>query len=654
MSSAKETEKRLQLLHQITSQSSKDLNEQLDNALELTTNLLEMEVGIISLVSGEEYKVRNFYPSDSGLEKGQVFELGSTYCSITLGHEDVLAINHMKKSEYERHPCYETFSLESYIGIPIKIRGEVFGTINFSSSEPKKGGFVPSDYTLIRLLGDWVAAIINRARIVNELKEKNERLELISTNSADLICLHDLDGVYKFISPSVKKILGYDYQELLGKNHADFIPEEDLEKLRGEPYEILKNEGQITNVRYRIKNKSGDYIWFESSVKTVFDSEGKPVGMQSTSREVSERVKLEMMFQEAQRMANVGGWEFDLETYEISWTDEVYRIHDKEIGSEIDFESGLDNFPGEGKEKIQSAIERAMQTGEPYDVVVPFVSNKGVEKWVRAIGKAQEEDRKVKSLSGTFQDISQQVQYEKRIIAQNEELLNLTKTRDQLYSIIAHDLKSAFFGINGMLEIVCEELENEEYERAEILQKLQLLQNSGKNTYELLQNLLEWIRIQDGVQEVSDEKVEIKKLINDSVDVLNTSASHKNITIETDIETVYAKGDSTMLATVFRNLISNAIKYSNRDNKVVVEAEKDGSSVVIRVKDFGIGMPDSVKKKLFDKDERPQRRGTAHEKGTGLGLLLCYELVEANHGAIDVISEEGEGTEFVVTLPGFN
>ena len=125
-----ETEKRLQLLYQITSQPKKDLNDQLDNALELTTKLLGMEIGIISSISKESmtYTIRNFFPEDSGLSVGQTFDLGNTYCSITLESDDVVAINHMKESAYERHPCYNTFSLEAYIGIPIIINRETLET----------------------------------------------------------------------------------------------------------------------------------------------------------------------------------------------------------------------------------------------------------------------------------------------------------------------------------------------------------------------------------------------------------------------------------------------------------------------------------------------------------------------------------------------
>ncbi|MEP1151606.1 MAG: PAS domain S-box protein [Balneola sp.] len=646
-----EMERRLQLLYQITSQTKKSLNEQLNNALELTTKLLDMEIGIISSISDDSYTVRNFFPADSGLSEGQVFELGSTYCSITLQSEEVVAINHMKESEYERHPCYAAFSLEAYIGIPVIIDNEVYGTINFSSSQPRKEEFREYDYMLIKLLGEWAAATIKRARIEDDLKEKNERLELISTNSADLICLHALDGVYEYISPSVINILGYSFKELLGKNHADLIHEDDLEELKGSPYQELKDKGVVTNVRYRIKNKKDEYIWFESSVKTVVGEDGSPIGLQSISREVTDRKRLETMFEQAQEMASVGGWEFDLESGKLFWTDEVYRIHDKEIGSEVFVDEGLNYFPDEAKEELEAAISRTINTGQKYDLVLPFISEKGVNKWVRAIGKAHYESGKAMSLSGTFQDLSKQVKYEKRIIAQNEELLKLTKTRDKLYSIIAHDLKGAFFGIKGLLGILLEDIEAPDIDRESIKEKMNMVHLSAENTYELLENLLDWVKIQNGDASPVIEQMDLKGLLLNSISVFESAAVNKGVQIESQVENIFVHGDQNMLSTLVRNLISNAIKYSDKNSKVIVGIEEFSNYINIRVKDFGLGMSADVKKLLFNKEERPQRRGTMYEKGTGLGLLLCADIVEAHNGSIEVISEENKGSEFIVSIP---
>ena len=157
-----EIQKRLRLLHKIVSQKSFDLNEHLYQALKLTTKLLGMEIGILSSISGNKYTVKHHYSTDDGLENGQTFELGNTYCNITLEKNKVVTINNMEESPHNRHPCYEAFQLESYIGVPIYIDDSLFGTLNFSSSKQKEEPFIEADKTLIKLLGEWASSVIRR------------------------------------------------------------------------------------------------------------------------------------------------------------------------------------------------------------------------------------------------------------------------------------------------------------------------------------------------------------------------------------------------------------------------------------------------------------------------------------------------------------
>ncbi|WP_018127933.1 PAS domain S-box protein [Balneola vulgaris] len=649
--SAAETEKRLKLLYQISSQTSTELRTQLEMALKLTTELIGMDIGIISEVKDENYTVQYFYPPDSGLHVGQEFILGSTYCSITLKSDDVVAINHMSESEHNRHPCYEAFSLESYIGIPILIDGELYGTINFSSPKPKEGGFIPSDYILVRLLGEWVGATVKRDRIQTELRQKNELYELISSNSADMICIHDVEGVYEFVSPSSKSILGYTPEELLGKNHYHLIHEEDIEFLRENTHKDLRDAKTVSSVEYRIRNKKGDYIWFESSVTPVKGKDGEVQQLQSVSRDITDRKKVDLLFKSAQEMANVGGWEFEVDTNRLYWTDELYRIYELPIGSEINLEEVIEFFPGSSKDKIISVINRAVERGDSYDITLPFITANGTRKWVRAIGTAHTQDGKTKSMSGTFQDVTIQIDSEKKIVSQNERLKAITATRDKLYSIIAHDLKGAFQGILGMAELLKMELKDIIPVESDTEFKLSLLHMSAQNAYELLENLLDWVRMQDSDIEVNKESIDLEEVLVKSISLMQSAASRKGIEIKQEIYPILMDGDSKMLATVFRNLISNAIKYTDKGGEIKISAKQLTDKVEIVVQDEGVGMNEEIIQSLFDKNNRPQRKGTMSEKGTGLGLILCSELIELHDGSISVESKEGEGSTFTVLLP---
>lgn len=187
------------------------------------------------------------------MAKGQVFPLGDTYCSITLQVDEAFSISHMEKSPHKRHLCYHIFNLESYIGAPIEIDDQLYGTLNFSSPEPYSTGFTEADLDFVRLLGEWVADMVKQEKVEQELQKSRELYRLISENSADMVCLHKPDGTYEYVSLSVKQIFGYQHKELIGKKPYDFSHPDDLEKIKNESYDKPKNGVPIKSTQYRIR-----------------------------------------------------------------------------------------------------------------------------------------------------------------------------------------------------------------------------------------------------------------------------------------------------------------------------------------------------------------------------------------------------------------
>ena len=150
----------------------------------------------------------------------------------------------------------------------------------------------------------------------------------------------------------------------------------------------------------------------------------------------------------------------------------------------------------------------------------------------------------------------------------------------------------------------------------------------------------------------NNKLVNISSLIVDCESFVKPSLIKKNIEIVNEVGDIEVHGDQDMLGTVFRNLISNAVKFSRTESQIVIKGKKiDSNTAEFRIKDFGIGMSADVIENLFNKSYRPKRLGTSKEKGTGLGLILCNELIELHGGTIKVQSEEGSGSEFIVLLP---
>ncbi|MDP3451839.1 MAG: hybrid sensor histidine kinase/response regulator [Bacteroidales bacterium] len=238
-----------------------------------------------------------------------------------------------------------------------------------------------------------------------------------------------------------------------------------------------------------------------------------------------------------------------------------------------------------------------------------------------------------------------------KLYMQNKELLKANAEKDKFFSIIAHDLRSpfsCFLGMTQTLEEILPDLSTEE-----ILSFAKSMRSSATNLFRLLENLLEWSRIQQGLIPFEPEVRALLPIAKESLSIIYESAQKKGIEIVLDIpQELNVITDKNMILTVFRNLISNAVKFTPKGGKVTVSAiESDTGYAEISVADTGIGMPPTIKNNIFRPDVKTNREGTDGEASTGLGLLLCREFIERNQGTISVESEDGVGSVFTFTVP---
>ena len=231
------------------------------------------------------------------------------------------------------------------------------------------------------------------------------------------------------------------------------------------------------------------------------------------------------------------------------------------------------------------------------------------------------------------------------------QLKDLNASKDKFFSIIAHDLKGPFQNLIGYTDLLSKDIKHLDIEDIEELATS--LHLSAVQLFKLLENLLHWARIQRGAIEYSPEKCPLYLLLNQNIYLVKPRADEKNIklicNIEEDIE-VYT--DVNMLNTVIRNLLSNSLKFTPENGQIEVSSYKfDDKYQMISIRDNGVGIPEEKISKLFRIDQSVSTLGTNNEQGTGLGLILCKDLVEKNGGQIFVESRVGEGTTFKFTVP---
>ena len=248
-----------------------------------------------------------------------------------------------------------------------------------------------------------------------------------------------------------------------------------------------------------------------------------------------------------------------------------------------------------------------------------------------------------KYLVGVIHDITERKKTE-------NSLKELIATKDKLFSIIAHDLRSPFNSIIGFSELLIENSNDILLEDSE--QYIKIINSAAKNTLVLLDNLLNWAKSQTGQLSFNPEKILFSEVAQEIITLSKSIAKSKNIALEcscTDNLEIYV--DVNMLNTVLRNLISNAIKFTNVGGHIKVSAASKQDHVKITISDNGIGIPKEKCNELFSIASNTTTPGTADENGSGLGLVLCKEFIQKNNGDIWVESEENKGSNFIFTLP---
>lgn len=233
----------------------------------------------------------------------------------------------------------------------------------------------------------------------------------------------------------------------------------------------------------------------------------------------------------------------------------------------------------------------------------------------------------------------------------NDELYTANASKDKFFSIISHDLKSPLSTLLGFAQLLVHNFTT--YSPEQIQEYIQRLYTSADRLYALLENLLTWSRLQRGLMEYSPERISIQEIIEDNIALFAVKADNKNVSLTsvTPESELYTYSDYHMISTVVRNLVSNALKFTNPGDRIELTASHNGQHVEIAVADTGVGISAENLAKLFRMDRQYTSVGTSGETGTGLGLNLCKELVEKNGGRIQVQSQIGAGTTFLVTLP---
>jgi PAS domain S-box-containing protein len=409
-------------------------------------------------------------------------------------------------------------------------------------------------------------------------------------------------------------------------------------------HSIIRADGQVRNIIVR------------SAVIT--DEEGQTVKVYGVNQDVTEARKvIEDLFNSEAKYRKIFEYikdvfyETNSEGIITEISPSIQRLSGFTPAELIGQYSGLLYIsPTERKKYVDEVMSKGFVTD--YELVMK--SKNGVPLYISVSSHVKlNEKGEFEGTEGSMRDISERKKHEEEITRINKELVDLNATKDKFFSIIAHDLKSPFQGIMGYTDILLNEFKTLDDE--EKIEFVGSVYNLTQGAYKLLENLLHWARLQTGNIIFNTDFFNLSEALKPQIYLMQESAKKKNIHVKSLLDTkIFVIADLDMLQTVVRNLISNSIKFTNPGGEIYITAEDLNEKVQICVEDTGIGMSKENIQKLFRIGKSFSTKGTGKEEGTGLGLLLCKEMVDMHKGEIWAESEPGKGTKMFVTIPSDN
>ena len=506
----------------------------------------------------------------------------------------------------------------------------------------------------------FITDITERKLAENLIKQSEARYGSMIANISDVIGIMGADGLMKYKSANIEKYFGWLPEERIGTSGFSTIHPDDIEQVQRVFYSLLGEDKSVKTMEFMYECKDGSYKPIELTAANLINN---PIinGVLLNYRDISDRKAIEQEKLKA---------ETTIRTLSLAINQSPVTVFITDLAGNIEsVNPRFTEITGYSSEEVIGKNPRIFKAGDRpdfdykglWDTILSGGNWYGIFHNRKKNGELYWESAvisPVKDNVGTIthflavkEDITSRLKSEQEIKLKNNELVRLNAEKDKFFSIIAHDLRGPLAGFMGLTEMMADEsIEFTEKEKKEMTFDLS---RSAKNTFNLLENLLEWSQMDRGLTEFEPQKLELIATVTECRNIVAESARKKRIelivAISNEPEVV---ADKNMIQTIIRNLLSNAIKFTPQGGQVTISARPaENNRMVISVKDTGIGMSEKMKNDLFRIDTNTKRPGTEGEQSTGLGLLLCKEFVEKLGGEIWVESTPNHGSVFNFTIP---
>lgn len=484
------------------------------------------------------------------------------------------------------------------------------------------------------------------------LEESEEMHRLLSENSKDVICLHELDGRYKYISKSVEDMLGYTTDEVVGNLPQAIIYPEDIHKLYN-ALEQVKQGAKYVTIEHRVLHKHGGFMWVETQLKPVLDADGNVIRIQSSARDISTRRK------NAEALRNSEKKYRDLINYS-----QAYICTHTMVGEVLSVNPYLMNLLGYPEEQIVgkklqsffSPIYRRnfhkyiarFEYANLVDGVLCILDKDKEERYLYYQNSKVVEPGMAPYIICIAQDITDRMNAEKELKKAKEAAEESARVKENFLANMSHEIRTPMNGILGMAGLLFKTDLNDTQSNY-----LKIIRQSAENLLVVINDILDIAKIEAGKMEVEQIPFNLEEIIRTAYQTLTYKAEEKEIAYTLEplkLSHPILVGDPYRLHQVLLNLLNNAIKFTDEGGVtlrcIVTKETAEELTIEITVTDTGIGIPQDKLNLIFDGFTQAYSSITRKYGGSGLGLSICKSLIEMQHGNIWVTSELGKGSTF--------
>jgi len=488
--------------------------------------------------------------------------------------------------------------------------------------------------------------------MMHAIRGDTERQMFVSLaeQSTEFIGICDMNFMPFFINDAGRRIVGLDsLEQALNTPVKEFFFPEDQQFIYEQFFPRVLSEGRAeVEIRFR-HFKTGRALWMIYNVFHVLDSEGKPIGLATVSRNITERKEMEERLREsqvdlnrAQAVGHIGSWRFNLKANTLVWSAENHRIFGIAEGTPLSYETLLAAVPEEDRAYVDEMWHAGLK-GESYVIEHRLIVDDQV-KWVRETAELEFDEKGVLlGAFGTTQDITARKEAETA-------LQEADRRKNEFLAVLAHELRNPLTPIRNALDI----LKRSKATDPAVQAAHHMIDLQVNHMVRLIDDLMDVSRISRGKQQLHREPVDLSVILEQAVEAMRLQIEEAGVQLYVALasEPVYLDADPVRLNQVFTNLLNNACKFTDAGGVIDLRSQRQGGEIVVTVADTGVGIAPENLPVIFEIFSQVPATGSRMQSGLGIGLSLARGLVEMHGGSIEARSEgPGKGSEFVVRLP---